>query len=45
MAGNLFYRGVAPGEILAMSYEELRYWDGWHQVMAKAERKPPEGNK
>ncbi len=43
--GNLFYRGVAPSEILAMSYEELRYWEEWHQVMAKAEKKAAEGNK
>jgi len=38
MMGNLFYRRVQPSEIKEMSYEELRYWDGWHALMAKAER-------
>jgi hypothetical protein len=38
MMGNLFYRGATPSEITAMSYEELRYWNGWHDLMAKAEK-------
>jgi hypothetical protein len=35
--GNLFYRGVRPVEIAQMSYEELRYWNGWHEVFKAAE--------
>lgn len=27
-AGHLFYRGVAPSEIKAMSFGDLRYWAG-----------------
>ncbi len=45
--GNLFYRGAAPSELEGMSFERLRYWDRWHQVMAKAEKdalKKAEGN-
>jgi citrate synthase len=43
MMGNLFYRGVAPAEIREMSFEELAYWNRWHELMAKAEKKAAEG--
>ncbi len=36
--GNLFFRGVAPGELEAMPYHKLRYWNDWHKVIEKAER-------
>ncbi len=35
--GNLFYRGVAPGEIESMTYNRIRYWNKWHELMSKAE--------
>ena len=38
MMGNLFYRGVTPAEIKEMSYSELAYWNGWHELIAKAEK-------
>jgi SHS2 domain-containing protein len=37
--GNLFYRGVSTTEINAMTYHEMRYWNGWHKVMEDADRK------
>ena len=35
--GNLFYRGVPPSEIKAMTFSEMQYWNGWHEVIAKKE--------
>ena len=37
--GNLFYRGAAPSELEAMSYERLKYWNHWHTAMETAEKK------
>ncbi len=33
--GNLFYRRVPPSEISAMPYVEMKYWNEWHEIMAK----------
>ena len=38
MIGNLFYRGVTVTELKGMGYRELKYWNQWHELMAKAER-------
>jgi len=35
--GNLFYRGVQPSEIKKMEYWEMKYWNKWHEIMAKKE--------
>lgn len=35
--GNLFFRGATPAEIESMSFEQMRYWNGWHEIMEKAE--------
>ena len=35
--GNLFYRKVLPSEILSMSYQDLKYWNSWHEIMCKKE--------
>lgn len=37
--GNLFYRGVQPSEIEAMTYTRMEYWNSWHEIMIKAEEK------
>lgn len=37
MMGNLFYRRVAPSEIKSMGYKEMKYWNDWHELMAKEE--------
>lgn len=37
MMGNLFYRGVSPGEIKKMEFWELKYWNEWHNRIVKAE--------
>ena len=37
MAGNLFYRGVSPKEILGLGYHELVYFNEWHERIEKAE--------
>lgn len=39
MAGNLFYRKVAPSEINGMSYSEMKYWNEWHKLIEKEEAK------
>ena len=39
MMGNLFYRKVPPSEIKAMGYSELKYWNEWHELIAKEELK------
>lgn len=36
--GNLFYRGISPGEIKGMDFLELEYWNSWHEKMAEAEK-------
>lgn len=38
MMGNLFYRGVCPSIIEKMGYLKLKYWNKWHEIMAKAEK-------
>jgi hypothetical protein len=40
--GNLFFRGASPSELSAMPYRELEYWNEWHEVMAKEERRSAE---
>lgn len=42
MMGNLFYRGQPISEIYALSYAELKYWNGWHELMTQAEKKAME---
>lgn len=37
--GNLFYRGQPISEITILEYHELKYWNGWHEVMEEAEKK------
>ena len=45
--GNLFFRGVSPGEIENMTYSRIKYWNRWHELMSKAEadalKKPKKG--
>lgn len=36
--GNLFYKGVQPSEINAMTYTEMRYFNGWCEVYVEAEK-------
>jgi hypothetical protein len=43
--GNLFFRKQPISEIYALSYDELKYWNGWHEIMAKEERKAFEDKK
>jgi hypothetical protein len=31
--GNLFYRGQATSDIKKMNLAELKYWNGWHEVL------------
>jgi hypothetical protein len=33
--GNLFFRGATPSELEAMSFERMRYWNRWHELMVK----------
>jgi hypothetical protein len=35
MMGNLFYRGVSTSEIQKMTISEMKYWNGWHNVLRK----------
>ena len=42
-SGNLFFRGVAPSEIASMGYDELRYWNNWHEIIAKEQKDAAEG--
>ena len=37
--GALFYRGAGPTELEAMTWERMRYWHGWHRVLAHEEGK------
>jgi len=32
--GELFYRGIYPSD---MGYAELKYYHGWHEVIAETE--------
>jgi len=41
MMGNLFFRGVNPEEIENMTYRRMKYWNRWHEIMAKAEMPKP----
>lgn len=36
--GNLFYRGQQISEIYKLSYSQLKYWNGWHEMMSKKEK-------
>lgn len=42
-AGNLFFRGVAPSEISSMEYHDLKYWNGWHELISKEEERAAGG--
>lgn len=35
--GNLFYRGQQIDTLINMTYAELKYWNGWHEIISKAE--------
>jgi len=35
----LFFRKVSPTEIESMSYQSLKYWNNWHDLMIEAEKK------
>lgn len=37
--GNLFYRRVSPTEIENMGFKRLKYWNSWHETLAKEEKK------
>jgi hypothetical protein len=37
MMGNLFYRNVQPSEIKNMTFHEIVYWNGWHEVLEEQE--------
>jgi hypothetical protein len=43
--GNLFYRKVSPTELQNMNYHELKYWNSWHEILAKEEKKAVESLK
>jgi len=34
---NLFFRKVQPSEITRMSYKEMHYWNGIHEMMLDAD--------
>ena len=36
--GNMFYRGQPINVIDELSYSDLKYFAGWHEVMVKAEK-------
>lgn len=38
--GNVFFRGTSPIDIREMSFTELKYFSGWHDIMVKEENKP-----
>ncbi len=44
MMGNLFSRKVSLSEIEAMTYGRMKYWNGWHKVMAKKESEKGKNN-
>jgi hypothetical protein len=37
--GNLFFRKQPISEIRSLRYAEMRYWNEWHELMIKAEKK------
>jgi hypothetical protein len=39
MIGNLFYRKVSISEIKKMGWCELKYWNEWHEILVKEEKK------
>jgi len=41
--GNLFYRKVQPSEIASMTYQDLKYWNDWHELMIEADKKAASG--
>lgn len=43
--GNMFYRGQPMSEIRAADYDDLRYFDGWHKLMERAEIREAENAK
>ena len=36
--GSLFYRGCPIDQIENMPFHKMKYWGGWCDVMAKAEK-------
>ena len=37
--GEMFYRGQPMSEIMAASYDTLRYFDGWSAAIRRADMK------
>ena len=37
--GNLFYRKQQISEITSLRYAEMKYWNEWHEIMIKADKK------
>lgn len=37
--GNMFYRGQPVNVIDNMTYSDLKYWNNWHEVMVRAEKR------
>jgi hypothetical protein len=37
MLGNLFMRGQIASDLNNMTYTEIKYWDGWHDIMMDSE--------
>lgn len=35
--GDMFYRGQPMSEIRAADYDDLKYFDGWHKAIERAE--------
>ncbi len=35
MMGHLFVHKVAPSEIEAMDFEQIKYWSGWAEAIDK----------
>jgi hypothetical protein len=33
--GNLFYRGQQTSNIRKMKLSELKYWNGWHEILVE----------
>ena len=42
MTYNLMYRGQQIPVIRSLKYSEMKYWNGWHEIMAKEERSASE---
>lgn len=45
MMGNLFYRGQAISEIKRLRYAEMKFWNGWHEIMTEEEKRAMEKTK